>query len=214
MRLRRLTTMLRRASSILSTRHLISLPMYSPMSCGRRISTWLAGRNTLTPISTKQAALDLARDLAGDDVALVDGLHDLHPLFDLLGLALAEDDHAAIVLPAGDVFDVFDEDANRLADLGHRVAFLPLVAGDDAFALVADVDEDEVVVDAQHFAFDDLIGADVAAARANPCPPAARRQWRHSSLLPKRRTHELRLRLTMQKGSGFGGQGSGLRSET
>ena len=45
----------------------------------------------------QQAALDLAGDLAGDDVAFVDGLHDLHPLFDLLGLALAEDDHAALV---------------------------------------------------------------------------------------------------------------------
>ena len=62
------------------------------------------------------------------------------------------------------VFGVFDEDANRLADLRDRVAFFPLVAGDDAFALVADVDEDEVVVDAKHFAFDDLIGSDVAAA--------------------------------------------------
>ena len=45
----------------------------------------------------EQAALDLAGDHAGDDVAFVDGLHDLHPLFDLLGLALAEDDHAAVV---------------------------------------------------------------------------------------------------------------------
>ena len=37
----------------------------------------------------QQAALDLPRDGAGDDVALVDRLHDLHPLFDLLRLALA-----------------------------------------------------------------------------------------------------------------------------
>ena len=78
------------------------------------MSTWLAGRKTLHADVDEQAALDLAGDHAGDDVALVDGLHDLHPLFDLLGLALAEDDHAAIVLPAGcDVFDVFDEDADR-----------------------------------------------------------------------------------------------------
>ena len=118
----------------------------------------------MTPISTKQPALDLARDLAADDVALVDGLHDLHPLFDLLGLALAEDDHAAVVLPPGDVLDVFDEHADPLADLGNLVAFLPFVARDDAFALVADVDQDEIVVDAEHFAFDDLIRADILAA--------------------------------------------------
>ncbi len=50
----------------------------------------------------QQAALDLAGDHAGDDVVFVDGLHDLQPGFDLLGLALAEGDHAAIVLrPAG-----------------------------------------------------------------------------------------------------------------
>ncbi len=38
-KLRRLTTMLRRASSIFSTMHSIVLPMYSPISWGRRMST-------------------------------------------------------------------------------------------------------------------------------------------------------------------------------
>ncbi len=38
----------------------------------------------------QQAALDLARDRAGDDVAFVDRFHDLQPGFDLLGFALAE----------------------------------------------------------------------------------------------------------------------------
>ncbi len=66
-------------------------------------------------------------------------------------------------LPAGDVFDVFDQDANRLADLRSCVAFFPLVAGDDAFALVADVDQDEVVVDPEHAALDDLIGTNLPA---------------------------------------------------
>ena len=112
----------------------------------------------------EQAALDLAGDHAGDDVAFVDGLHDLHPLFDLLSLPLAEDDHAAIVLAAGgDVFGVFDEHPDGVADCGERFAFFPFVAWDDAFALVADVDEDEVVVDAKDFAFDDLVWSDISA---------------------------------------------------
>ena len=122
----------------------------------------------------------------------MDGLHDLHPLFDLLSLALAEDDHAAVVLPAGgDVFGVFDEDANLLADLGDRVALFPLVAGNDAFALVADVDEDEVVVDAEDFAFDDLIGADVAAIEPIHVLGQRVANCYDSSLRPIRRTHEL-----------------------
>ena len=32
-----------------STRHWIVLPMKSPMSAGRRTSTWLAGKKTFTP---------------------------------------------------------------------------------------------------------------------------------------------------------------------
>ena len=51
-----------------------------------------------------------------------------------------------------------------LAGPGSAFALFPLVAGDDAFALVADVDQDEVVVDAEHFAFDDLIDGDLLTA--------------------------------------------------
>ncbi len=63
----------------------------------------------------------------------------------------------------GDVFDVFDEHLDGVADCGERFAFFPFVARDDAFALVADVDQDEVVVDAKDFAFDDLIWSDISA---------------------------------------------------
>ena len=67
----------------------------------------------------QQAALDLAGDDAGDHVAFVDRLHDLHPGFDLVGLALAERDHAAgIIHRSGDVLDVLDQDLDDLADLG------------------------------------------------------------------------------------------------
>src|SRR5690606_17961830 len=77
-----------------------------------------------------------------------------------------EDDHAAIVEPAVGIFDVLDKDANRLADFGLLGIFrLPLVAGDHSLALVTDVDEDEFVVDADDFAFNDLIDVDVGAAQ-------------------------------------------------
>ena len=131
---------------------------------GRAADVDLAGRQEDVDADVdQQAALDLAGDAAGDDVAFVDGLHDLHPLFDLLGLALAEDDHAAIVEPAVAIFDVFDEDADHLADFRLIGLFRSShsLRGIDAFALVADVDEDEFVVDADDFAFDDLIDVDV-----------------------------------------------------
>ncbi len=50
--------------------------------------------------------------------------------------------------PTEYVFDVFDQHFEDLAGLGRRFVFFPLVAEDDAFALVADIDEDEVAVDA------------------------------------------------------------------
>jgi hypothetical protein len=45
----------------------------------------------------QQAALDLARDRAGDDIALSVLLDDLFPLLLALGLAVTEDDSAAFV---------------------------------------------------------------------------------------------------------------------
>ena len=106
----------------------------------------------------QQPALDLPRGHAGDDVALVDRFHHLQPGLDLLGLALAERDHAAGVFhQAVDVFHVLDEDLHLRAGLGQQFAFFPLVAEDDAFALVAHVDQDDVALDAQHAAFDDLV---------------------------------------------------------
>ena len=99
------------------------------MSCGPA-DVDLAGRQEDVDADVdQQAALDLARDHAGDDVAFVDGLHDLHPLLDLLGLPLAEDDHAAIVLPAEDVFDVFDQHLDRSRRAGQRVRPLPTRCG-------------------------------------------------------------------------------------
>ena len=126
---------------------------------GRAADVDLAGRQEHVHADIdQQPALDLARDHAGDDVAFVDGLHHLQPGLDLLGLALAEGDHAAgVVDQAVDVFHVFDQDFDHRAGLGQRFAFFPFVAEDDAFALVADVDQHDVAFDAKDAAFDDLI---------------------------------------------------------
>ena len=106
---------------------------------GRAADVDLAGRQEDVHADVdQQPALDLPRGHAGDDVALVDGLHHLQPGLDLFGLPLAQGDHAAgIVHQAVDVFHVLDEDFDLGAGLGQLLALFPLVAEDDAFALVA-----------------------------------------------------------------------------
>ena len=99
-----------------------------------------------------------------------------------------------------DVFDVFDEDANRVADLRELFAFFPFVAGDDAFALVADVDEDEVVVDAEDAAFDDLIDGRRRRRRAIPSHRARRSPMAANSSSSETSNSRIRLRLTITKG--------------
>ena len=86
----------------------------------------------------QQAALDLAGDHAGDDVAFLVLGDDVFPFLLPLGLAVAEDDGAALVL------DGFEQDLDLVAGLGRHdlvgALVVPLVERDDAFALVADVD--------------------------------------------------------------------------
>ncbi len=83
---------------------------------GRAADVDLAGRQEHVHADVdQQPALDLPRGHAGDDVALVDRLHHLQPGLDLLGLALAQRDHAAgVVDQAVDVFHVLDEDFDHL----------------------------------------------------------------------------------------------------
>ena len=156
---------------------------------GRAADVHLAGRQEDVHADVdQQPALDLPRDHAGDDVALVDGLHHLQPGLDLLGLALAEGDHAAgVVDQAVDVLDVLDQDLDLRAGLGQRLVFLPFVAEDDAFALVADVDQDEVALDAEHAALDDLVdGPSPGCPSRFPrpaCPPGRRRA--PAAILPR-----------------------------
>ena len=97
---------------------------------GRAADVDLAGRQEDVDADVdQQPALDLARDRAGDDVVFVDGLHHLQPGLDLLGLALAQGDHAAPFFGAAeDVFDFLDEHLDVLAGFGRLFVFFPLVA--------------------------------------------------------------------------------------
>ena len=142
---------------------------------GRAADVDLAGREEDVHADVdQQPALDLAGDGAGDHVAFVDGLHDLDPGLDLLGLALAQGDHAPRVFQAaGDVLDVLDEDLDGLARLGWRLILLPLVPGDHALALVAHVDQHEVAFHPQHAAGDDLVDGDLGAAPLDILGPVA-----------------------------------------
>src|SRR5262245_51108476 len=103
----------------------------------------------------EQAALDLAGDGAGDDVAFFVLGDDVFPFLLPLRLAVAEDDSARFV------FDSFQENLNGIADFGRRdlvrALIAPFVQGDHTFALVADIDPDFVANQVEHPALDDLI---------------------------------------------------------
>ncbi|HEX2688743.1 MAG TPA: hypothetical protein VHN14_19105, partial [Kofleriaceae bacterium] len=85
----------------------------------------------------EQAALDLAGDQALDLVALLVLLHDLAPFLLALGLAVGEHDGARLVL------DGVEEHLHLVADLRRDdpvgAFVVPLLQGDDALGLVADV---------------------------------------------------------------------------
>ena len=102
---------------------------------------------------------------------------------------------------AVDVFDVFDQDADDVwPTAGSSSPSSHSLRGIDAFALVADVDEDEVVVDAEDFAFDDLIGGRRPRRRANPCRPARASPMAAFQSSSETSNSRIRLRLTMGKG--------------
>src|SRR5262249_24369266 len=103
----------------------------------------------------QQAALDLAGDHAADDVALLVLGEDRLPLLLPFGLAVGEVDDAVLVL------DGLEQHLDRLANLGRDdlVAALlaPLLKFDDAFRLVADLDEHVFAADVEDAAVDDLV---------------------------------------------------------
>src|SRR5690606_18078841 len=124
----------------------------------RTANVHLAGRQKDVHANVdEQTAFDFAGDSARDDVPFVHRLHDFQPGRDLLRLALAEDDHHAVGIGAGDAFDVLDQHLDAIAHDGRGLVFLPLVARNSALALITDVDQNHFVVDAEDRAVDDLV---------------------------------------------------------
>jgi hypothetical protein len=97
----------------------------------------------------EQSALDLAGDVAGDDVIFLDALHHAQPVFDPARLPLGERDQAPLLLLLA-VFELLEQHLHGVAHLRSRLPIVPLVARDVALALVAHVDEHELVVHPQH----------------------------------------------------------------
>ncbi len=118
---------------------------------GRTTDIHLTGRQEDVDAGNvdQQAALDLAGDEAGDHVVLVDALHDAEPVLDPTGLPLRERDQAALLFERA-VFELLEQHLDGVADLGRRLRLIPLVSRDVAFALVAHVNEHELVVNPQN----------------------------------------------------------------
>ena len=108
----------------------------------------------------REPALDALDDAADDDLALGVGLLDVVPDLHLLGFFAREDDVAFTVLGA------LEQHVDDVAGLdGDLAGFVDeLVDGDDAFGLVADVDDHFGRGDFQDGALDDLAFRDVAEA--------------------------------------------------
>ena len=108
----------------------------------------------------RQAALDALDDAADDDLALGIRLLDVVPDLHLLGFFAREDDVAFAVLGA------LEQHVDDVAGLDRYLPGLvdELVDGDDAFGLVADVDDDFRWRHFQDGALDDLTFRDVAEA--------------------------------------------------
>ena len=97
----------------------------------------------------EQAAFDDGFDLAVDGAAFVADREDAFPVLFEFGLFLREDNHALFVL------ELLDQDVDLIADF-DGLDVIEFVAGDDAFALVADVHEDFLGADFDDGAFDDI----------------------------------------------------------
>src|SRR5262249_51707991 len=123
---------------------------------GRAADIDLAGGEEDVDANVDQkAALDLARDQAADDVALLVLGDDVLPLLLAFGLAERQDDGAGLVL------DGVEQDLDLVAGLGRLDGVdglvVPLLERDDTLALVADVNHHVVADDAGDAAMDDLV---------------------------------------------------------
>ena len=153
--LRRQMTMLRRSSSILRILASISWPMNSPMSPGRRMSTWQAGRKTGTPMSTSRPPLILrmTRPLTASPSLVVSTMRSQSRMRSALRLERTHQAAVGLDRPRASTSIV-------VADVDRR-AVVPLVEGDDAFALEADVDDHVAADDADDAALEDGIRREV-----------------------------------------------------
>ena len=102
----------------------------------------------------QQAALDLPHALAFDDVAFGSGSQDLFPSTDAIGLSLREHDRAAFV------FGVLEQDLDFVSGLEIDGAVVEFGLGDEAFALEADVDHDEVAGEVDDLATENGAGGE------------------------------------------------------
>ena len=105
----------------------------------------------------REAALHARADDAFDQLVALARGGDLVPDLEAVGLLLREDAQAVFVLAA------LEEDVDLVArlDPDRAVGLRELVERDHSFGLVADVDDDVVLADVDHAAFDDVAFFDV-----------------------------------------------------
>ena len=99
----------------------------------------------------QQTALDFADDRAFDHVAFIVSCDHLFPFANAIGFAFGKQNQPDRILK------FLQQHLDSLAGIGQVVVIAPVVARNDPFALVADVDKHFVVVDPDHRAFNDFI---------------------------------------------------------
>ena len=79
----------------------------------------------------------------------MDTLHHAQPVFDPARLPLGERDQPPLLLDLA-ILELLEQHLDDVAHLRRRLALIPFVPRDVAFALVAHVDEHKLVIDPQH----------------------------------------------------------------
>jgi hypothetical protein len=152
------TTLLRLRSSLMTLNSRV-LPSYGRQVLDRAGVDQRAGQEGADAVDQHgQAALDLAADGAGDEVAGLERGLQAQPGGQALGLVARQDGVAVAV------FDGVDGHRDEIADLDFKFALvvLELFNRDVGFALEAGVHHHVVELDAHDFGGDDLAGAHVA----------------------------------------------------
>ena len=149
------TTLLRLRSSLMTLNSIV-LPSNGLMSLTGRVSSSEPGQEGADAVDEdREAALDLAVDGAGDELARLERVLEREPGGEALGLVARQDGVAVAVL------DRVDRDRDEVAGLDFELALVVLefVDRNVGFRLEAGVDDDEVVLDADHLGGDDLAAA-------------------------------------------------------